>query len=206
MLYFSPETEFPRIRWAFFCLVFFAIPILLVCFWYRKIWDLKEENRQAKLIQRVETLLGSFQQWKDTQQFFKQIFKALNEKILVSGNPRREFKKFLKILKSRFPNLIECNVIGPNGEIDGELTDGNPPRAVMRRFFNDLKKKYEGDDSPLLNNWSLYKSYFGPLLKPEHASNLNVFNASFSPRKTFVHFSQVSRMGVSIFFLHQGQE
>ena len=94
-------------RWAVFCTVFYAIPILFVCSWFGQVWAEEEEQRKTARIRSVERVVANILSHRETRNFFSDLLRRLAAKVFSSPDPERTFRRYRAHLDRRFPGLFE---------------------------------------------------------------------------------------------------
>ncbi|MBF0499053.1 MAG: hypothetical protein HQM09_02875 [Candidatus Riflebacteria bacterium] len=202
-----PEQEYPRIRWMFFCIVFYALPILLICFAYGKIFQEREKREKQEIEDILERVLISLSNTSDTRDptigFLQPILKSLSRKILESHISPERAKPYLQELDKLFPGLFEFTILDGNGNAISELSPTQVPRSLLKKFFFDLDPYIKGDQEQLTANWPLYSNFLGPLQLPVRLTHSKINLAFSGERHAFVYFSPPTKNGMVIVRLNR---
>ncbi|HQG28154.1 MAG TPA: SpoIIE family protein phosphatase [Candidatus Ozemobacteraceae bacterium] len=161
--------KFPGLRWATFSLVFFGIPLFLVWLAFGNLWREAEEKDRRQLEERLERITSSFDQFRSPDVFVERLFNILVTRVFRSGrDSMRSFEIYRRHLHRRFPGLFTFTFIDGRGEPRPELSDRQPPLAVLRRFASAVKAHAIGENArPLKDQWRLFQGFLGGMLRPD---------------------------------------
>ncbi|MBF0498646.1 MAG: SpoIIE family protein phosphatase [Candidatus Riflebacteria bacterium] len=162
--------EFPRLRWAVFCLVFWAIPLLLRCYSANVGWAEAEEKDKIRFEKRLDRVVSGLAIWNETPAFITTLLRTAESRIFLSPDPWKTAERVKRQLNKRFPGLFTFSFLDPSGNIIGNLTDGVSKVALLKRFNADYRARLKGDYEPIKRSWRMYQSFIGALI-----------DATFSP-------------------------
>ncbi|MBI3038806.1 hypothetical protein HYY75_07135, partial [bacterium] len=203
---FSPSKEYPRLRWAAFCLVFYGIPIFLSCWTFRQISEEKEIFLRNHIENRLEKVSSMLSGWTDTGNLMNKLLNAVSNRIFSESMSLKRSKKLLSSLEKKFPKIFEFTILDGEGNVNPDLSGGNRPQIVLKKFFQAWKAHNEGDSSLFRKNWSVFYSFLGPLAELERFRPDILREVSYSSNRTFVFCSSPQKNGMAIVHLNQISE
>ncbi len=156
-------TPWSATRFAAMCLVFFGVPVVLICLASNQVWREIEQQRLDRLFARFDHAFGEIVPHADTVRFMNTFFRELTVRVPHSDNPRAKLQRLLAHAKRRFPGMFTMTFVDWRGNVDGELSDGQPPRTVLKRlaaFFRD----WTDNKKPSRQDEVLFRGFYGPMV------------------------------------------
>ncbi len=194
---------FPRLRWLVFCIVFFGIPVLLVAAWFGRLWEDRTAARQERRLQTMEDSLETATRWMTTEEFMEALLSQLGKDFRRLPAGRLTFRRRLASIKKRFAGVLEFVFVDPRGRCIRAWSDTDPPKAVLRKFWEVYRRREDGDQGPLKASWNLLKNYFGLLVHPKDVRRFHCTPAFFDKTRSQVLFSDVSPAGMFFVFFNE---
>ncbi|MFZ2958936.1 MAG: SpoIIE family protein phosphatase [Candidatus Ozemobacteraceae bacterium] len=186
-----PDMPFFRahFRWALTCLIFFALPVLILAFGLGRSWEREERTSLERCFRRLDNLLLAVRRRENTAAFFTSLLDLLTAKMDQSRN-EEERRSLLRLgshsLHKRFPGIIHMLVVDAQGTPLQEFSNVNPGNVFSRRLFQ-LKMHGSNDRQLLENSWPMFKSFIGPNATPDQFLRENSLSSvsAFQDRRWF---------------------
>jgi serine phosphatase RsbU (regulator of sigma subunit) len=171
---------------VFTCLVFYALPLILLAFGFGNRWRVQESEAREQAFGELDAALLSIRRHEDPEKFMGNLFQRLLKLVARRKYSRAAWAKGLDAIRRRFPGIIHLSVVDEKGDVIPELTDGNPAKTVLKRLFTALREK-EGEErkKALERFWSIFRAFLGPAAAVDELADSpgNFFEVSMEEKK-----------------------
>jgi len=149
------------------CLVFLALPILLVRVGLERVWDHQERAVLEQAWIRLDNVLLEILRREDTAVYVADLLDRAFQRSAEAGGDRRVpvLAHALRSLHRRFPGLLQVNVTDGQGRRLAALSNVNPPREILRRLYLSLRGTEEGSPDEMERNWEIIRTWIGPVIE-----------------------------------------
>lgn len=188
-----------RIRWILTCLVFFALPFLLIINGFGKKWDVRERESAEQVFERLDSVLMSTRAHEDTAEYFRMMLDSLANRAAKTPASLMILKRGFSLLKSRFPGIFAFYVVDAQGTIIPEFTEPRTPNAPLKKMF---KVQQAGDAKPISEeefnrSWTVMKNFAGNQVSPFGIKKTsNFIPASLGNDNHWFYFSTFKNLGI----------
>lgn len=157
-------------RWVATCLVFFALPVLLVAYGLGNRWETVEQDSIEESYRLLDDVLLTFRKHESTPGLLSRLVTKLREVADRSGNRILTLHKGIAVLEKRFPGILRFTVTDAKGNIIPELTSGTPSNALVKRLYEAVSRKPKpvpglDDDEAmrkkLTQMWTMFQTFIG---------------------------------------------
>jgi hypothetical protein len=132
-----------RFKWVVTCLVFFALPLLLLTFAISTRWDAAETEILETEYGRLDGVLLQLRRRDRTEHYLTDLIRT----VFWSGKNESDrvavWRRGIATLQQRFSGLFTFAVVDEEGKLIEELSPGSPSKAVLQRFW-----RAAGQDRP----------------------------------------------------------
>ncbi|MBF0407791.1 MAG: SpoIIE family protein phosphatase [Candidatus Riflebacteria bacterium] len=155
------------IKWILTCLIFFALPLLMIITGLVNYFNGSEELAYEKHFGLLKKVILTLRQGENTSDYLSSLVKRLINSAEKSQNPYAILEKGISSLNERFPKTFHFYVTDNTGKIIKSLSEPNSSNFVLNLFFQIMKenlpiagglRKYEELKKP----WSIIQSFIGP--------------------------------------------
>ncbi len=193
--------EYPRLRWAVACFVFFGVPLLLAGMALQQIWHEAEQQRTARQVQQLEQLLSGLEKWREPTNFLKVVLAEANQQVFGSAHPQQTFAAVRRHLQHRFPGVFEFVFLDGTGRVVPEVSDGRPPRRILSRLWQTVTQYYVNRSyykDLLTRDFPMFRAYLGSTISPRASFPSGFSLSSYKERRHQVYLSPTHRSGMFI--------
>ncbi|HEY9069318.1 MAG TPA: SpoIIE family protein phosphatase [Candidatus Ozemobacteraceae bacterium] len=157
-------------RWIATCLVFFALPLLLVTYGFGIRWETIEQDSIEESYRLLDEALLAFRKREATTDLLNALVFRLQEVADRAADRVSTLRRGIASLKRRFPGTLRFTVTDSRGEIIETLTDGVPPRTLVRRLYEAVSKAPPRDGGlnvqetmrkRMSGMWSMFQNFIG---------------------------------------------
>ncbi len=167
-----------RFRWLVTCIVFFALPFILVAYGLGTVWEIQTNEAKDKLFARLDDYLLTIRKYDSTVDFFEDFFKTVSKRVkkLDEENRRGATRRYLKLLnqnlQKRFPGVFQTTIVTEKGEPDPRYSPPNAPKLVVRRLVEAMREMQYSTAADVKDIreavWPLIRGYIGPVAEIGH--------------------------------------
>ncbi|NLI79093.1 MAG: SpoIIE family protein phosphatase [Candidatus Riflebacteria bacterium] len=159
-----------RLKWALTCLVFYALPFLLISYGLDARWNIQEEESIERAFGGLDAVLLALRKREDTGEYIQNQIMTLANQAGKASDPFGILRRGFRELKQRFPGVLRVTICDGEGKMLSEMTDGNPPRMVVRRFFETVTSGtiHREVRERFASKVGLFKSFIGNEISPDH--------------------------------------
>ncbi|HOY65574.1 MAG TPA: SpoIIE family protein phosphatase [Candidatus Ozemobacteraceae bacterium] len=197
-------------RWAATCLVFFALPLLLVVYGLGIRWETLEKDSIEESYRLLDEVLLTFRKRESTPDLLNALLFRLHEIADTATDRTAVLRRGIASLKRRFPGTLRFTVTDGKGEIIGELTDGTPPRGLVRRLYEAVSttpprekglNEQETMRKRMSDMWSMFQNFIGreAQLSRMDLYQQDLFEVSYLEEGRWFGYATTERGG---FFVH----
>ncbi|MBF0547150.1 MAG: SpoIIE family protein phosphatase [Candidatus Riflebacteria bacterium] len=147
-------------RWIGICLVFFALPLLLLSIGLGRNWRRVETNSYNSAFNYLDKRILHIKRFEKAEYFFATILKLAFQKAEQSKDFHRTLKKYLTELKHNFPGIFHFYVTTPDNEIFYDLSDSNVPKTILKKLSGAFSNSSDFSDN-LKASWGVLKGFIG---------------------------------------------
>lgn len=196
-----------RLKWALTCLTFFALPFLLVLYGLNARWTIQETQSIAKAYEGLDRLLLRMRRREDTLDYLFDLLSALT-RVAGSGPDRfSRLQRGMRTLRARFPGVLRFTVCDGQGQVIPALSDGHPPRAVVKKFFDlvtedvprsVLRERFQ-------KTLNIYKAFVGNDVNPQFIEQRRHSFVKASSLETDRYFGYICEPGQFGLLVHASE-
>jgi len=202
-----------RLRWIATCLVFFALPLMLVAYGLGIRWNTIEQASIEESYRLLDAVLLVFRRHESTPDLLTRLVFKLREVADTSESRTRTLQRGITALEKRFPGVLRFTITDSNGEIIPELTAGAPSKALVKKLYEALFREPESaagsrdDDAmrkKIAHMWTMLQTFIGRESKLTHMDlyRRGLFEASYLEEGRWFGYSTSSKGGVFVHANH----
>ncbi|HQG29158.1 MAG TPA: hypothetical protein PLY73_11470, partial [Candidatus Ozemobacteraceae bacterium] len=177
-------------RWLATCLVFFALPVLLVAYGLGIRWNTVEQESIEESYQLLDNVLLTFRKRENTPELLSRLVSKLRFIADASQDRTGILRRGIIALEKRFPGVLRFTVTDSQGNIIPELTGGNPSKLLVKRLHEAVSKnprampdENENDAmrAKMAQMWPMFQTFIGreASLARMNLYHRSLFEASF---------------------------
>ncbi|MBP7632553.1 SpoIIE family protein phosphatase [Candidatus Ozemobacteraceae bacterium] len=195
-------------RWIATCLVFFALPVLLVAYGLGIRWNTIEQESIEESYQLLDNALLTFRKRENTADLLGKLVSKLREVADRSNDRVGTLRRGIATLKKRFPGIFRFTITDSQGFIIPELTDGTPSKLLVKRLYEAVSKyppeaRPEDNENDVMRRkiaqmWSMFQTFIGreaPLARM-NLHHRSLFEASFLEEGRWFGYTTTSKGGI----------
>jgi len=194
------------LKWIGTCLVFFALPTLLVSYGLDLHWNTIEQDSIEQSYQLLDEILLTLRRKEDTPELLSKFIKLIHQKADSAPDRLAILRRGIASMKHRFPGVFRFTVTDSRGETIPSLTDGTPSRLVVKRLFETVIANEDSDSmrKHLLPMWALFQTFIGreATIDRMEKSNRSLTEVTFMEEGRWFGYSTSSNGGI---FVHATQ-
>ncbi len=177
-------------RWIATCLVFFALPVLLVAYGLGIRWSTIEQESIEESYQLLDNVLLTLRKRESTPELLTKLVYKLRQLADRSNDRTGTIHRGITTLEKRFPGVLRFTVTDSQGTIIPELTAGTPSKLIVKRLYEAVSKRPqvrpEDNENDVMRSkitpmWSLFQAFIGreASIGRISLSQRSLFEASF---------------------------
>ncbi len=181
------------------CLIFFALPFLLIIVGFGKKWEARERESIERIFDSLDSAMMATRTRDDPSTYLKNILDRLADKANASKSPFPILNKGLKNLRERFPGVFRFYVVGPNGALIPDLTEPGIPGVALKKMYHFQKNidRVPVQESEFGMYWMVMKSFVGDSASPISVKKTrHYFNAGLGKENHFFFFAALRKFGL----------
>lgn len=198
-----------RLRWIATCMVFFALPILLVAYGLGIRWSVIEQDSIEESYRLLDDTLLVFRKRESTPDLLTRLVFRLRDLADKSHDRTQTLSRGISALEKRFPGILRFTVTDSKGDIIPELTAGAPSKMLVKRLYEAVSGPPERvpgssrDDAvrkKLAQMWSMFQTFTGheAQLKRINFQERALFEASYMDKGRWFGYTTSVKGGIFI--------
>lgn len=196
------ETFSKHLRWIITCLVFYALPLLMICYGLGTRFDRIEATAFEQAYAYLDRVLVFFRKNEKTEMHLSN---HLNHLLAAASNPNRKpdqvFRSGVAHLKKWFPGMLRIYVVDHSGKVIPEFSERNPPKIILKQLFEAaMAGVWKNNRGPLDSGWSRFGAFIGPDCNPEKflSSHQQLVEVNSTSEKRWFYFGVNSACGLFV--------
>ncbi|MBI3037986.1 hypothetical protein HYY75_02890 [bacterium] len=139
------------VKWILSCLVFFALPFLLIAFGFGQRWKVQEKESIDRLFHRLDGILIVIRRREATDAYISALLTKLFDIAEKSNRPIKVLSAGIKVLKERFLGALRFTIVNDEGTAVPSLSDGTLPSHALSKLFQATQAIIDEDPVKIKN-------------------------------------------------------
>ncbi|MFZ2959355.1 MAG: SpoIIE family protein phosphatase [Candidatus Ozemobacteraceae bacterium] len=151
-----------HLRWLLTSMVFFALPLLLICYGIGSILDGKEQSAFQRAFEQLDQIILAIRKNEAPQKHLGSLLTQLHKIAFNHPNPEPILQQGIRNLQRRFPQVLHFYVIDQKGDLFSRISEKDSPKTLIKNLFTALRDVQNLHDSRFLEKrWKLFQSFIG---------------------------------------------